>query len=75
MSTSEPPSADIPTTDVPGTGEQPESQGTDPLTAELGDEGQGDLAPEDEPLDVERTDRAEPQDLRDTLAADGEDAR
>jgi len=27
---------------------QPESQGEDPLSAELGEEGQGDLAPEDE---------------------------
>ena len=26
---------------------QPESQGEDPVIAELGDEGQGDLAPED----------------------------
>lgn len=28
--------------------EQPESQGEDPLDAELGDAGQGDLSPEDE---------------------------
>ena len=27
---------------------QPETQGDDPLEAELGDDGQGDLAPEDE---------------------------
>ena len=27
---------------------QPESQGEDPVSAELGEEGQGDLAPEDE---------------------------
>ena len=27
---------------------QPESQGEDPLMSEIGDEGQGDLSPEDE---------------------------
>jgi len=29
--------------------QQPETQGDDPLEAELGEDGQGDLAPEDEP--------------------------
>jgi len=28
-------------------GDQPDTQGDDPLVAELGEEGQGDLAPED----------------------------
>lgn len=38
---------EIPAADLP-TGElQPESQDEDPLMAELGEEGQGDLAPED----------------------------
>jgi hypothetical protein len=37
----------IPATDLPGWAVQPETQGTDPVDAELGDEGQGDLAPED----------------------------
>jgi hypothetical protein len=37
----------IPATDLPGWEVQPETQGTDPVEAELGDEGQGDLAPED----------------------------
>lgn len=31
--------------------EDPDTQGTDPVDAELGDEGQGDLAPEDVPQD------------------------
>ncbi|APH43551.1 hypothetical protein BMW26_00200 [Microbacterium sp. 1.5R] len=30
--------------------DQPETQGDDPVDAELGDDGQGDLAPEDEVL-------------------------
>ena len=38
---------EIPATDLPGWEVQPETQGTDPVDAELGDEGQGDLAPED----------------------------
>lgn len=38
---------EIPADDLPGLAEQPESQGLDPNLAELGDEGQGDLAPED----------------------------
>jgi len=38
---------EIPASDLPGWSAQPESQGEDPLAAELGDEGQGDLAPED----------------------------
>ncbi|MFS0894835.1 hypothetical protein [Microbacterium sp. 179-I 3D3 NHS] len=32
---------------LPTDTEQPESQGDEPLDAELGDDGQGDLAPED----------------------------
>lgn len=38
---------DIPAADLPSAEEQPETDGTEPLIAELGDEGQGDLAPED----------------------------
>ena len=32
----------------PSDAEQPETQGDDPVEAELGEDGQGDLAPEDE---------------------------
>ena len=38
---------EIPAEDLPGRGLQPETQGLAPVDAELGDEGQGDLAPED----------------------------
>jgi hypothetical protein len=38
---------EIPAEDLPGRGVQPESQGLSPVDAELGEEGQGDLAPED----------------------------
>jgi hypothetical protein len=38
---------DIPAEDLPGHVAQPETQGDDPVIAELGEEGQGDLAPED----------------------------
>ena len=38
---------DIPASDLPGWAVQPETQGTDPVDAELGEDGQGDLAPED----------------------------
>lgn len=38
---------DIPAADLPSATEQPDTQGGSPLTAELGDDGQGDLAPED----------------------------
>ena len=38
---------EIPAEDLPGRGVQPETQGLAPVDAELGDEGQGDLAPED----------------------------
>lgn len=43
------PSADdeIPFADLPDAGLQPESQGEDPLVIELGEEGEGDLSPED----------------------------
>lgn len=66
---------DIPTSDLPGPGEQPETQGADPLTAELGAEGEGDLAPEDlSPEDLSddpegRVDRLDdgPTDLRTEL--------
>ena len=35
-------------TQDPDAPENPETQGDDPLTADLGENGQGDLAPEDE---------------------------
>ena len=38
---------EVPATDLPSSVFQPETQGLDPNEAELGDEGQGDLAPED----------------------------
>ncbi len=38
---------DIPASDVRAGLDQPESQGEDPLVAELGEEGEGDLSPED----------------------------
>ncbi|GAA1853813.1 sugar ABC transporter ATPase [Microbacterium koreense] len=38
---------EIPAQDLPGADEQPDSQGAAPLAVELGDDGQGDLAPED----------------------------
>ena len=37
----------IPASDLPGSGVQPDTQGDDPLEAELGEDGQGDLSPED----------------------------
>lgn len=39
---------EIPLEDLPTETMQPETQGEDPVTAALGEEGQGDLAPEDE---------------------------
>ena len=38
---------DVPAADLPGEALQPETQGESPEVAELGEEGQGDLAPED----------------------------
>ena len=38
---------EIPLADLPDPELQPESQGEDPLVAELGEDGNGDLAPED----------------------------
>jgi hypothetical protein len=38
---------EIPAVDQPSDELQPESQGDDPLAVELGEDGQGDLAPED----------------------------
>lgn len=43
------------------TPQQPESQGDEPLDAELGDDGEGDLAPGDEP---DTSGAGEPTDLR-----------
>lgn len=37
----------IPAADRPGAADEPETQGLDPNEAELGEDGQGDLAPED----------------------------
>ncbi|WP_431806355.1 sugar ABC transporter ATPase [Microbacterium paraoxydans] len=41
------PDDEVPAEDLPGSGPQPESQGEDPVLADLGEEGQGDLAPGD----------------------------
>lgn len=41
------PEDEIPAQDLPGSEPQPETQGEDPVIAELGDEGEGDLSPED----------------------------
>jgi hypothetical protein len=38
---------EIPAADLPGSVFQPETQGLDPNEAQLGEDGQGDLAPED----------------------------
>lgn len=39
--------SEVPGVDQPPEAVQPETQGEEPIEAELGDEGQGDLAPED----------------------------
>ncbi|MGW8483198.1 hypothetical protein ACWGJP_08655 [Microbacterium sp. NPDC055903] len=46
--------------------EQPDTQGSTPQEAELGEDGQGDLAPEDEPdvLSADAVGADEPTDLR-----------
>ena len=38
---------DIPAEDIRAGFEQPESQGADPLIADIGEDGEGDLSPED----------------------------
>ncbi|WP_144796798.1 sugar ABC transporter ATPase [Microbacterium paludicola] len=38
---------EIPFEDIPAEGLLPETQDDDPVTAELGEDGQGDLSPED----------------------------
>lgn len=38
---------EIPAEDLPAPEVQPETQGADPVIAELGEEGEGDLSPED----------------------------
>ncbi len=38
---------DIPAADLPREAAQPETQGEDPVVADLGEDGEGDLAPED----------------------------
>ncbi|CAI9387050.1 hypothetical protein MICABA_00739 [Microbacterium sp. T2.11-28] len=69
-------SADIPSADLPGDAFQPETQGADPVDAELGEDGQGDLAPEDlgdeRPGDDSEAE-ATPQDLRTELPGDASD--
>jgi hypothetical protein len=40
-------SDEIPSADLPDSTDQPETQGADPVAAELGEDGEGDLAPED----------------------------
>ncbi|QBE49524.1 sugar ABC transporter ATPase [Leucobacter triazinivorans] len=39
--------SEVPAADLPTSESQPESQGEDPVVAELGDDGEGDLAPGD----------------------------
>lgn len=41
------PDDEIPFDDLHSPGSQPETQGDEPVSAELGEEGQGDLSPED----------------------------
>lgn len=41
------PDDQIPAEDLPASPSQPESQGEDPVLADIGDEGQGDLGPGD----------------------------
>jgi len=73
--------ADIPPADLPDEALQPETQGSDPVDAELGEDGQGDLAPEDlggehhgEGGPGEHSEsRATPQDLRTELPDDDSD--
>lgn len=69
MTTSDPAaSTDIPAADLHGGAAEPETQGVDPLSAALGDDGQGDLAPEDQVTQMpDDADTAAPQDLRDEL--------
>lgn len=43
----EAPDDEIPAEDLAAGWQQPESQGDDPVIADLGEDGQGDLAPED----------------------------
>lgn len=57
-----PPVDDFTDGSFPTDTEAPETQGEDPLEAELGEDGQGDLAPEDEPDAVSGD---APRDLRD----------
>ncbi|QOC25169.1 hypothetical protein IC744_01900 [Microbacterium hominis] len=68
-------SEDIPAADIPDASVQPETQGLDPLAANLGEDGQGDLAPEDlDPAPFDNPEHpATPADLRDELprGADG----
>ena len=69
---------DIPSRDLPDSVDQPETQGADPLAAELGEDGEGDLAPEDltqgdlSDGDGGRADRVDdgPTDLRTELPND-----
>ncbi|MGO1507631.1 MAG: sugar ABC transporter ATPase [Microbacteriaceae bacterium] len=41
------PEDEVPFEDLPAPGAEPDTQGDEPVDAELGEEGQGDLAPED----------------------------
>ncbi|MEV4776621.1 hypothetical protein [Microbacterium sp. LWH12-1.2] len=58
-----PPVDDVTDDSFPTDQQQPETQGEEPLDAELGEDGRGDLAPGDEPEAV----RDEPRDLRDEI--------
>ncbi|GAB3603328.1 hypothetical protein [Microbacterium aureliae] len=57
--------SEIPAVDThAGDLDQPDTQGEDPLEAELGEDGQGDLAPEDDPAASSSLEDAGPTDLR-----------
>ncbi|RZI95397.1 MAG: hypothetical protein EOO67_02615 [Microbacterium sp.] len=66
---------EVPSADLPGSSDQPETQGADPVVAELGEDGEGDLAPGDlGPGDMaDGHDAVDdgPTDLRTELPAEG----
>ena len=66
---------EIPSSDLPDSTDQPETQGADPVVAELGEDGEGDLSPEDlTPDDMSDGQDAVddgPTDLRTELPEDG----
>lgn len=60
--------SEIPAVDAhAGDLDQPDTQGGDPIEAELGEDGQGDLAPEDDPAASSSLEDEGPTDLRTEL--------